>query len=179
MERGDMEMEGHDRQVSLSPFAAVSLFVLGGIIAGVALGCVAAKLNVAGFAPVGILPLAVGIALGSATGRLAKYTDLKSRKRLIVATISFAILTILAEHAWLYRDFCRQWREARASQAQVAMFRPEAPWSPAEYFAHEATPGRVALWCVDGALVVAGAVGAVIVSWRVVERSASQATRPT
>jgi hypothetical protein len=171
-------MEGHDRQLSLSPFAALSLFVLGGIVAAVALGWVVAKLNVAGFAPVGLLPLAVGIALGSATGRLASATGLINRKRLILATLSFAILAVLAEHAWLYRDFCRQWGEARASQAKVAMFRPETPWSPAEYFAHEASPARVALWCVDGVLVVAGAVGAVIVLSRVIQRSASQATRP-
>src|SRR5262249_36095664 len=85
--------------------------------------------------------------------------------RLLVAAGLVAILTVLSEHAWLYRDFCRQWREARANQPQVAMFRPEEPWSPAEYFRGEATPGRLVLWSVDAVVLVLSAVVTVLV-WR-------------
>jgi hypothetical protein len=168
---GDEESRGRNSSISRS--------VLGGIVAAAALGLIAAKLNVAGFAPVGLLPLAVGIALGAVVSWLAG-GGVICRKRLVFATILLAILTVFAEHAWLYRDFCRQWREARASQAQVAMFRSEMPWSPREYFASEATPGRVALWCVDAALIVAAAVATVIAYQRwTVDRTTDRTTTRT
>jgi hypothetical protein len=107
------------------------------------LGWLAAKLNSAGVAPVGLLPLAIGIMLGAMVAWLTAAAGNNRPTRLILATIVLAILAVLAEHAWLYHDFCRQWREARANQAQIAMFRSESPWSPAEYIAHEATPSRV------------------------------------
>jgi hypothetical protein len=149
-------MERHTSRISLS--------VLAGVFVAVALGWFAAKLNAAGVAPIGLLSLAVGIALGAATGRLAIAVGITCRKRVLLATVVLTILTILAEHAWLYREFCRQWREAWASQAKIAMFRPEAPWSAAKYFAQEATPSRIALWCVDAVLIVTGAITTALVT---------------
>ena len=67
-----------------------------------------------------------------------------SRRSLILGTILLAILTVLAEHTWLYLDFRRQWQEAREKSPQVAIFRPESPWSLQEFFAIEATPQRTA-----------------------------------
>jgi hypothetical protein len=151
---------------SASPPLLVCLsFVCGGIVA-VALGWIVAKLNVAGFAPVGLLPLVFGVALGAAAASLAPAAGTIQPKGLILTTVVLAILAVLSEHAWLYRDFCRQWREARSSEAKIAMFRPELPWSPAEYFAREATPSRIALWCVDAVLIVAGAVATALASRR-------------
>jgi hypothetical protein len=157
-------VRGHGALGSASPALLVSLsYACAGVMA-VALGWIVAKLNVAGFAPVGLLPLAIGIALGAAAGSLAAAAGTSQPKRLILTTVVLAILVVLSEHAWLYRDFCRQWREARASEAKIAMFRPEQPWSPAEYFAQEATPSRIALWCVDAVLIVAGAVATALAS---------------
>jgi len=45
----------------------------------------------------------------------------------------------------------------------VAMFRPEAPWSPQEYFMRELTPQRAALWGLDAALIASAAVGTVLI----------------
>jgi hypothetical protein len=152
---------------------------LAGIVAAVALGWFAARLNVAGFSPVGLLPLAIGVVLGVIEFRLGTASGVSWDKQLIRATIGLAILAVLAEHAWLYHDFCRQWREARAREPQIALHRPDAPWSPAEYVTREATPGHIAFWCADAALVVAGAVGTVVLLQRKTERSASPAARPT
>ena len=85
---------------------------------------------------------------------------------LTIGAAGFALLAALAQHAWLYHDFRRQWHEARASSAQIAMFRQETPWSPAEYFAHEFTPKRAGLWVLDAALIVAGSVATVAVMKR-------------
>jgi hypothetical protein len=159
--QGDKEILRQSDSFALSPSFHVSLSIAFGGVAAVALGWIAAKLNIAGFAPVGLLPVAIGIALGAVVHWLARAAGATRTKWLILTSVVLAILTVLAEHAWLYRDFCRQWRESRASHAQVAMFRSEAPWSPLEYFANEATPSRVALWCVDAALVVAGSVATV------------------
>jgi hypothetical protein len=166
--------------VAKSPGRLVGLsWFLIGISASLALGWIAAKLNVAGFAPVGLLPLALGIVLGIVVFRLGIASGVACRKRLILAAIAVAILTVLAEHAWLYHDFCRQWREARAREPQIALHRPDSPWSPAEYATREATPGRIAFWCADAALVIAGAVGTVVQLQQKTERSASPAARPT
>jgi len=138
-------------------------------MAAIAIGGLAATIHLAGFAPVGVLPLGVGLALGAILTGLAAVTRVTCGKRLIVGAALLAIVAALAEHAWLYRDFRRQWHEARAKSPHIAMFRPETPWSPAEYFAHEASPGRVALWCVDAALVTAATVGTVLGSRRLLQ----------
>jgi hypothetical protein len=109
--------------------------------------------------------------------KLAKRAGVCCRKQLVVGTTIFALVAVLTEHAWLYHDFRRQWGEARAREPQVALFRPEEPWSPAEYVLNEWSPGRAALWCVDASLIVASAVGVVLVRNRAV-KSASQATQP-
>ena len=139
------------------------VFYVAGAVAAIAIGWLAAKLHVAGFAPIGLLSLGIGIALGAALCSMAASQRLASRRQCVVGALVMAIVTVLAEHAWLYQDFRRQWHEARAESAAVALFRPETPWSPAEYFARELTPGRAALWVLDAVLITAAAVGVVIV----------------
>ena len=149
---------------SASPCLPVSrspcLFFLGGVAVGAAVGWAAANCHLGGWAPVGLVSLAVGVVLGLVIAQLAKKSGVSGR-RLVAGTAIFALIAILAEHAWLYRDFRRQWVEARAGDPQVALFRPERPWSPTEYFRREMSPGRAALWCVDAVLVVASALGVV------------------
>jgi hypothetical protein len=146
----------------------ILIWFAAGVIAAIAVAWLAAIVHVSGHAPVGLLSFGVGITLGAtlhtiaASGHRPKGGRLAGRRRLVVGTILLALLTVLAQHAWLYRDFRRQWHEARGKSPQVAMFRPETPWSPAEYFAREVTPTRVALWCMDAALILTGAVGTVL-----------------
>ena len=93
---------------------------------------------------------------------LAAYQHVVCPKRLIIGTLLLATLTVVAEHAWLYRDFRRQWQEARTKSATVAMFRPETPPGPGEYFALEFNGP---LWTVD-AVLIAGAAVVVVLVWR-------------
>jgi hypothetical protein len=83
--------------------------------------------------------------------------------RLTIGTVLLAILTVVAEHAWLYQDFRGQWQEAREQSAAVAMFRPETPPAVGEYFAHEWNPG---LWGADAAIITVTALGVVLVGRR-------------
>jgi len=152
---------------------------LSGIAVGAVVGWVAAQCYLGGWAPVGFVSLAVGGCLGLAAGQLAHLAGVLGRRRLVIGTVVLALVAVFAEHAWLYRDFRRQWTEARARDPQVALFRPEAPWSPAEYLRHEWSPGRLAFWCVDATLIVTSAVGVVLARQRQVAKSASQATRPS
>ena len=135
---------------------------LGGIVAGAAIGWFAAKCHQSGIAPVGLVSLGVGLALGFVLAKLAASTGITCRKRLAVGAVVFALVAVFVEHTWLYRDFRRQWDDARAMNPQVALFRPAEPWSPAEYFRRETSSGQIALWCVDAALIVAGAVSVVL-----------------
>jgi len=133
--------------------------------AALAIAWLAAMLHVSGHAPLGLVSLGVGAALGATISVIAASQRLAGQRRLILSTLLFALLTVLAQHAWLYLDFRRQWHEARAASPEVALFRPESPWSPAEYLARELTPGRAGLWALDAALIVAAAV-AVVVMWQ-------------
>src|SRR5438128_588084 len=111
-----------------------------GAVAAIVLAWIAALIHASGYAPLGIVSLGIGTTLGSILAAIAATQRVAGIRRLILGTIILSILTILAEHAWLYLDFRRQWQESREKSPQVAMFRPESPWSPAEYFAHESTP---------------------------------------
>ena len=152
---------------------------LAGIAAGAVIGWVAAMCHLGGWAPIGLVSLGVGLALGYVLSKLAAAVSVCCPKRLAVGAVTFALVAVLVEHTWLYHDFRRQWQEARAVEPQVALFRPAEPWSPAEYLEREMSPGRAALWCVDAALIVAAAVGTVLVLRRHAANSASQATRPS
>lgn len=137
-----------------------------GVLLAAAVGWLAAVCHLAGWSPVGLVSLSVGVGLGLGAAKLAAMFGVASRKRLIAGAILFALVAIFAEHAWLYQDFRRQWRETRDANPKVALFRPESPWSPAEYVRHEATGPRVALWCVDAVFIVGGTVGTLMLRRR-------------
>jgi hypothetical protein len=134
-----------------------------GALTAVGVGGIAATMHLSGIAPVGLLSIGVGGALGAVLVGLAKWTRVNCRKRLLIGAAMLALLAVLAEHAWIYRDFRRQWHEARAKSPHIAMFRRETPWSPAEYFRHEATTQQVTLWCADAALIATAAVSTVAI----------------
>jgi hypothetical protein len=140
-------------------------YLVGALVA-IMVGWFAARLHLVGLSPIGLLPLGLGLALGGILGGLAAMTRVTSRRHLLIGAALLSILAVLAEHAWLYHEFRRQWHESRAQSPQMAMFRPETPLSPAEYVANEASFGRVVLWCVDAALVTAATVGTVAIARR-------------
>jgi hypothetical protein len=149
----------------------MQIWYITGAGAALAIAWLAAVLHASGHAPLGLVSLGVGAALGAALAAIAasghrlKGGRLAGQRKLILNTAFFALLTVLAQHAWLYLDFRRQWHEARAGSPEVALFRPESPWSPAEYLARELTAQQAALWALDAALIVAAAV-AVVVMWQ-------------
>jgi hypothetical protein len=134
-----------------------------GALCSLAVGWLAARIHASGHAPIGLTSLGVGVLLGFVLVRLATMLRITRLRPLIAGTLLLAALTVLAEHAWLYHDFRGQWREARSQSATVAMFRPEEPLSAQEYLSHEFNGP---LWSFDAALVVAGAVGTVVVGQR-------------
>jgi hypothetical protein len=139
---------------------------LGGFLAAAAIGWVAAKCHLVGWAPVGLISLAAGILLGLALTKWAALSGSVGTRQLVIGALLLGLAAVFFEHAWLYVDFRRQWRQARDADPQVALFRPEAPWSPREYFERELSPRRVALWSVDAAIVVGAAVATVLLQRR-------------
>jgi hypothetical protein len=146
------------------------IWYVAGTIAALAIGWAAAAVHASGNAPLGITSVGVGIALGAVLGMLAASQRLAGVRPLIAGTLLLAIVTVLAEHAWLYLDFRRQWHESRAESSQVAMFRDESPPPPGKYFARKLTAERAALWIVDAAIVIATATGTVTVMQRQVRQ---------
>jgi hypothetical protein len=133
-----------------------------GAVAAIVIALLAALVHASGYAPIGVISLAVGIALGVVLRKIAVTQRVAGRRQLIIGTLVLAIVAVLAEHTWLYFDFRRQWQADREKSPQLAIFRPEAPWSPREFFLNEATPQRTAVWCIDALVIIASAVGSII-----------------
>lgn len=133
-----------------------------GAVAAVAVAWIAARIHLSGQAPLGLTSLAIGALLGAALAYLAATLRVAGRATLLLGAALLAIVLIAAEHAWLYRDFRGQWREAREKSAAVAMFRDETPPSPQVYFSREFNGP---LWTFD-ALVIVGASVAVVFLWQ-------------
>jgi hypothetical protein len=133
-----------------------------GTVAAIVIAWLAALVHASGHAPLGLVSLAVGIALGVVLRKIAATQRVMSRRQLIIGTFFLAIVAVLAEHTWLYFDFRRQWQAEREKSPQVAIFRSEAPWSVREFLLNEATPQRTALWCIDGLIIITSAVGSII-----------------
>jgi len=147
-----------------------------GAVAAIVIAWLAALVHASGHAPIGLVSLAVGIALGASLAKLAAIQRVTCKKRLIVGTIVLAILAVLAEHTWLYLDFRRQWHETREKSPQVAIFRPESPWSPREFLENEATPQLITVWFVDAVIIIFSAATTIAVLSR---PSASSLKPPT
>jgi hypothetical protein len=138
------------------------LWYLFGSATAITVGWLASMVHASGNAPIGLISLVFGAILGATLSGIAAGLEVAGTRRLIMGTILFAIVTVLAEHAWLYLDFCRQWQQAIAAKPQAALFRSTPP-SPAEYFSHELTPESAALWSLDALLIVANASATVFV----------------
>ncbi len=136
-----------------------------GVVVAIVLAWFGAIIHASGYAPLGLVSLGLGATLGAVLVAIAATQGVAGARRLVIGTIALALFVVLAQHAWLYRDFRRQWHEARANSPHVAMFRPETPWTPREYLERELTAGRAALWVVDAALITATAT-AVVVIWQ-------------
>jgi hypothetical protein len=138
------------------------------MLASIAVAWFGAVLHAAGRAPIGLISISLGVVLGAligsiaATGHNGRRGPVAVGRRVILAAVTLSVITILAQHAFLYLEFRRQWHEAREKSPHAALFRSEefeddAPLSPADYFRHEATPRRIALWCIDATLITLSA----------------------
>jgi hypothetical protein len=146
-------------------------------VAAIAIAWAAAMIHRSGHAPLGLVSLGVGIALGAALRSIAATLRVAGQRPLMVTTLVLALLTVITQHAWLYAHFRREWQAGRENSPQIKLFRDESPWSPWQYIAHEATPQRIALWCVDAALITTSACGTVWLTRR--RAQPGSAIRPT
>src|SRR5262249_54916464 len=120
-----------------------------GAVTAIFVAWVASLIHSSGNAPLGLVSIGVGATLGVFLANLAATLKLTGKNPPFIGAVLPSILCILAEHPWLSLDFRRQWHADQAKTPQVAIFRPDTPWSPAQYFAHELTPRQGALWAVD------------------------------
>jgi hypothetical protein len=130
-----------------------------GAVAAIVIAWVAAVLQASVRAPVGSISIGVGLMLAIMLSTLAMLAKLRPSRSLIVGTFVLAAVAVLAQHAWLYIDYRRQWQEALAKAPKFSEFPAKVP-SPTEYFSQELTLARGALWCVDAVLIIGAAFGA-------------------
>ena len=134
-----------------------------GAVAAIAIAWLAALVHASGHAPIGLISLVVGVALGAVLGKIAATQRVAGRKRLIIGTILLAIRRRLGRAHLALPRFPPTMARGAEKSPQVAIFRPESPWSPREFFLNEATPQRTAVWCIDALVIIASAVGTVVV----------------
>jgi hypothetical protein len=149
------------------------IWYVAGAVAAIAVGWLASLVHAAGHAPIGIVPVVVGTVLGALLIGLAWLQRLPPVKHIVLSTLALAVLTVVAEHAWLYADYRRQWHADLAKAPRFSEVQAEVP-SLVEYFAHELTPGRGVLWCVDAVLIVAAAI---VTTWYLERRRQEPAIR--
>jgi hypothetical protein len=144
------------------PKALLTWFV-SGVIAAITIGWLAARIHAFGYAPLGLTSLAIGAMLGAMLAVIAAMLRIAGLRCLLVGVVSSAIVAIVAQHAWLYLDFRGQWKESRTKSPAVAMFRPEEPLAPREYFARDWNPR---LWVADAVIITATAIAVVFAARR-------------
>src|SRR5262249_11472180 len=109
-------------------------------VAAIAIAWLAAQIHASGRAPVGLTSFGIGALLGIASGAIAAGQRLRNAKTIAVGTVVLALITIVAQHAWLYRDYCRQWQEERTRSVAAATFPNASPPTITEWFKHEWSP---------------------------------------
>ncbi len=135
-----------------------------GAVAAIVIAWLASLVHASGQAPLGLVSTAVGVALGATLWKLAgALRTPTSRRHLVLGTILLSIVVIAAEHTWLYLDFRRQWTAAREKSPQIALFRPESPWSFREFVANEADQKQIIVWSIDAILIIVSAATTVFI----------------
>src|SRR5688572_11783175 len=84
-------------------------FYLAGLIAAVVIAWLAALAHRSGHAPIGLVSVGVGIALGAILAILAATQRVAGKRWPIVGALVLAFVAVIAQHAWLYIDFRREW----------------------------------------------------------------------
>ena len=133
-----------------SRLPGVLLWIALSAFAAIIVGWLSALIHASGHAPIGLTSFFVGAVLGIVIGVIAASQGIRAAKVLIFGAVALALITIVAEHAWLYRDYCRQWDQARTRSVAAATFPDATPPTMTEWFKHEWSP---LLWLTDAALI--------------------------
>jgi hypothetical protein len=137
-----------------------------GLALAIALAWLSIRLQVAGFAPVGLFSILLGAALGGGLVLLLRWLAIGHRKSILAGTIVLAIATSLGQFWFAYRDHVAQSAATLRNNPKAALFRGEdeagffpsfAKWLSAKA-AHRA---NVAWWTADAVAVAVAATGLV------------------
>lgn len=158
------------------------LWLGGTLLAAGAIAWLAVQFQSAGFAPVLLMPLGVGIALALVIEGLGSLVGLRPSRAWLVVAIVGGLLLVGAQSWFGYLTYCRAFAEQEQKHPQLSLFRGgegaaaggEQALGPARfghYMAGRLThaPGWL-LWTVDAALTLAGTVG--WTAWRLRMHSA-------
>ncbi len=142
-----------------------------GLLAAIAVAWLGAVIHASGRAPIGLVSIGMGLILGLAIHKIAVRELLPAASRVVIAAVLLSLVMVLMQHAWLYREYRRQWHDARENSPHVMLFRSEKfkadrPLPPGPYLAREASPHRIALWCADAALIMSSAAATVWIMQR-------------
>ena len=90
----------------------------------IAIAWLAAQIHASGHAPLGLTSFGVGAFLGAAIGSNCRDAKRSAAHRTLVVwrSRSLHFIAIVAEHAWLYRDYRRQWQEERTQASPPRQF---------------------------------------------------------
>lgn len=138
-------------------------------VAAIAMARISVWLQQVGLAPILVVPLLVGAAVGLLASMLAGQSGESSRVRLAVGLVVSALLMAAASHGFFYLDYCRQFEANVLNEPKVQLWalqdpdfqpRPHTLWKFLGASALENWP----LWIADAAAMIAGALCAGLLS---------------
>jgi hypothetical protein len=149
------------------------------VFAAIAMARVSVWIQQVGIAPVLVIPLLAGGAVGLLASAMAVQNGEQSRARLAMGLVISALCMAAASHGFFYLDYYRQFEAGVLGNPKVVLwalqdqnFQPR-PHTFLEYLASSA-PKNWPLWIVDAAAMIAGAVGVGLWTFSQSARSAAQ-----
>ena len=148
-------------------FPRLSAWLACGAGWGVFLAWLSVRLQKSGFAPVGVLSLLIGLALGAGLWGLLRWLQFGHRRGALAGTLLLAAGVVGGEHTFAYCDYRVSFERAMQSDPKLAFARASNPaMQPrtfAEYMHWEDNRGRLWLWGIDAVLIALAST--FVVAW--------------
>lgn len=164
-----MTNEPPNDDAAMSPALKLFFCLAGGLVLSVVLVQISYALQVQGFAPLVLLPLAIGFALGAGLGGLVRALAIKRRKLVIAGAIVWGLLVVLGQDYIGYRELRKQYENPKPGSALAKLILAgDNQFGPAnfgEYLAARVRKTPV-WWSVDLIVTVlaAGSTAAAVAS---------------
>ncbi len=138
------------------------LWLLATIAAAAALGALAGLLQLAGFAPVGLMPISLGLGMAIAAEQLGRLWGLRAGRGWVFAAIVWTLVAITSEEAIGHQAYLRERQSFEDHNAKAALFKEtdaeDSRWASLLRYWRGRFEKAPALMLTDAALTLLSAI---------------------